>query len=235
MWPEVQGLLRDRSTNSRRFLAILLACISTLLCCSAHAQPREVVAVRGEAIEPVTDPAALADWLRQLVGSYKLDGAIGDNGIKGKADCIAIGTGPGVQCIFNAIWLEEWDQMGRPIVVDPLDPSMFLFGMDPSKSTLSMLMVIDKGIATGGTGTVKGTVSGGYGTLIRGVGALPADKEPVKGITASFKTCTQEGYCEPTILIEAKPEANILYMWVVGAALTLRRVHEEVDAEVPAS
>jgi hypothetical protein len=235
MWPEVQGLVRDPSTSNRSILGMLLACISTLVCCSAQAQPREVVAVRGEAIEPVTDPTAVAEWLRRLVGSYKLDGAIGDAGITGKGDCIAIGTGPGVQCIFNAICQEKWDQMGRPIIVDPLDPSMFLFGMDPSKATLNVLMVIDKGIASGGIGTLKGTASGGYGTIIKGVGALPGDMGPINGITASFETCTQEGYCRPSIRIEAKADANILYMWVVGAALTLRRVHEESDTDIPAS
>jgi len=234
MWTEVHGWVRDRPKGSQVIFAIWFAFISTLGCCTAQAQPREVVAVRGEAIEPITDPSAVADWLRRLVGSYKLDGAIGDVGIKGKADCVAIGTGPGVQCIFNAIWQEKWDQMGRPILVDPLDPSMFLFGMDPSKATLNMLMVIDKGIASGGIGTLKGTVSGGYGTIIKGVGAIQGDMGPVKGITASFKTCTQEGYCEPSIVIEAKADANILYMWVVGAALTLRRAHEESDPVVPA-
>jgi hypothetical protein len=236
MWSEVQEWVRDRSPSNRNILATLLACIATLVCCSAQAQPREVVAVRGEAIETVTDPAAVAEWLRRLVGSYKLDGAIGRAGIKGKADCIAIGQGPGVQCIFNAIWQEEWDiRTGRPILLDPLDPSMFLFGMDPSKATLHMLMVIDKGIASGGTGTIKGTASGEYGTVIKGLGATSGDMGTIQGITASFRTCTQEGYCEPSILIEARDDANILYMWVAGAALTLRRVHEESDTAVPAS
>jgi hypothetical protein len=236
MWPEVQDLVRNRSMSSRSILAILFACISALVCCSAQAQPREVVAVRGEAIETVTDPTAVADWLRRLVGSYNLDGAIGDAGIKGKADCTAIGTGPGVQCIFNAIWQEKWDTLtGRPIILDPLDPSMFLFGMDPSKATLNMLMVIDKGIASGGTGTIKGTASGEYGTIIKGLGATSGHTGTIEGITASFKTCTQEGYCEPSIRIEAKAEASILYMWVVGAALTLRRVREESDTVVPGS
>ena len=202
MWPEVQGLVRDRPTSSRIALAILFACISTLGCCSAQAQPREVVAVRGEAIEPITDPSAVAEWLRRLVGSYKLDGAIGDVGIKGKADCVAIGTGPGVQCIFNAIWQEKWDQMGRPILVDPLDPSMFLFGMDPSKATLNVLMVIDKGIASGGMGTLKGTVSGGYGTIIKGVvpsraiwvlsrASRPASRLAPRKVTASRQSSSR--------------------------------------------
>jgi hypothetical protein len=224
-----------RSARSRIILPILFAWTSAMVCSGAQAQPREVVAVRGEAVEAVTDPAAMAEWLRRLVGSYKLDGAIGDRGIKGKADCIAIGTGPGVQCIFNAIWQEEWDPLtGRPILLDPLDPSMFLFGMDPSKATLNMMMVIDKGIASGGVGTIKGTASGGYGTIIKGMGATAGDMGAIKGITASFKTCTREGYCEPSILIEARADANILYMWVVGAALTLRREPEDSDPVAPA-
>jgi len=215
-------------------LAVLLANISTWFCCNALAQPRDVVAIRGEAVEEVTEPGALAEWLRRLVGSYRLEGAIADAGIKGKADCIAIGTGPGVHCIFNAIWQEKWNPMtGEPILVDPLDPSMFLFGMDPSKSTLSVLMVIDKGIASGGPGTVKGTVSGGYGSIIKGLGATPAGVGPINGITASFTTCTHEGYCGPSIRIEARDDANILYMWVAGAALTLRRVRENGDAADP--
>jgi hypothetical protein len=204
----------------------------------ATAQPREAVAVEGTTFTPVTDTAGMSDWLKRLVGRYKFDGMIQLGGtsicppacepIKGLGDCVAIGNGPGVQCIFNAIWqdlvqvdFEAGTAEGPPGAVAYLDPAMLLFGLDPGASSVRNLLVNDKGLPEGGPGGIVNA-------------------------TVKFKAqCVNEEVgCERIMRIEAKPDANLVYMWIdaVDATtgdpitqiiLSLRRVPQAGGDEAP--
>jgi hypothetical protein len=92
----------------RVFLSALLIVAALLAADAATAQPH-----MEPTLEDVTVPTPTPDvWLRRLVGNFKLDGAIKlgpcESGncaaITGKIDCIAVGDGPGVQCVINAKW-----------------------------------------------------------------------------------------------------------------------------------
>jgi hypothetical protein len=76
----------------------------------------------------------------------------------GKADCVAIGTGPGVHCLFHVTWPAEWippvmgllpSVMGKPRDGgDPfLAPAMKLFGFDPNDMVVRQLQLDTNGVA----------------------------------------------------------------------------------------
>jgi hypothetical protein len=185
-------------------------------------RPRAVVAAGQEA-----GPSTANDvWLRRLVGKYRFDGLVhvvarGDcaplppdpaqqeqmseappepycRAIKGTGDCVAVGKGPGVQCVLNVFWqdmyelvLQKSDAGAESVDASPtgnfelpggvayLDPSMALFGLDPGKSAINYLVVDNKGMPEGGQGDVSGN-------------------------RATFKTpCVNA----PTLLSAMKPEA----------------------------
>jgi hypothetical protein len=207
--------------SRRRAALLLLAGFAALAADQASAQAH-LPPPKWE--DPIGPTAAPDVWLRRLVGKYKFDGvatAGGDcfnsqgatmcAGIKGKGDCIAVGTGPGVQCIFNATWQDIWSPRGDPILISFLDPSMALFGLDPGYSAINMLLVNDKGLPRGGLGFNKGNV-------------------------ATFKTCLyQGGDCGQIIRIEARSDANIVYMWIdSNVQLTLRRDPPKGEGDAPA-
>jgi hypothetical protein len=198
----------------RNAAGILIAAQVTGFCLltadPALAQPR-----MQPTLDDVTVPTPPLDvWLRRLVGRFELDGMVqmgptcnaeSDNcsAIKGRMDCIAIGNGPGVQCIINATWLiysasNDLDSY--------LDPAMSMFGIDPRREEINLLLVNDQSLASGGFGVVKGH-------------------------TASFKTVCRrwsEDGCRVGVIIEAKPEANINYMWIgSNIVISMRRVSEE--------
>lgn len=189
---------------NNRFLTGVTAMLmfgGLLAASQACAQPHREVT-----IEDVIVPTPPQDvWLRRLVGNYKLDGAFGTTGIKGKMNCIAVGDGPGVQCIVNALWTLY---VGFPPIdlSSFLDPAMILFGLDPGRSEINLMLVNDRGLPSGGFGTVKGHL-GAFRTICAGA---------------------NEDGCSVGIRIEAKPEANINYMWIgEGLVISMRRVPAE--------
>jgi hypothetical protein len=180
----------------RLTLIALLASTTLLASGGASADPRGGQTA-GQEVGPPVPPE---EWLRRLVGKYKFDGlvqvvALGDCGplppdpanqettseappepycrtIKGKGDCVAIGTGPGVQCILNVSWQDMYEIVypttsEGEVNTDPagvfelpggpsyLDPSMALFGIDPGKSEINYLLVDQKGMPEGGLGYVR--------------------------------------------------------------------------------
>jgi hypothetical protein len=219
-------------------LLVALA-LSTLFAANpASAQPRESVTVDELTFTPVEDVAGMSEWLQRLVGRYKFDGmievGIGGNcppmcePIKGLGDCVPVGKGPGVQCIFNATWqdlfqvnFESGTATAPPGAVAYLDPAMLLFGIDPGAASINNLLVNDKGLPEGGLGSIV-------------------------NITSKFTTaCVNESAgCLRVMRIEAKPEANLIYMWVDAVSattrdpitriiLSLRRVAQTDDEEAP--
>jgi hypothetical protein len=188
----------------RIFLAALATAVGLLAASGAYAQPH-----LDPPLESVNVPTPEQDvWVRRLVGNYKLDGMVGSGdctrpdtcvGISGKMDCIAVGDGPGVQCVFKATWNSE-------IFTPFLEPAMSLFGLDPGRHAINLMLVNDRGLPTKGFGTVKGHV-GKFKTLCGGA---------------------NEDGCQVGIIIEAKPDARLNYMWMGDTiVIAMRRVSPE--------
>jgi hypothetical protein len=190
---------------------------------TASARPHELPKWK----DPNGPPVEMEVWLKRLVGRYEFDGLVhviaqGDCGtlppdpaesenpppvpppacepVKGRGDCVGIGSGPGVQCIFNIQWrdiyamdFEEGSASAAPGAAAYLDPSMALFGMDPVRAAISYMLVDKKGLPEGGTGVNTGK---------RAVFKTPCVN--VEVLTA----------CHRTLSIEADADANLLYMRV---------------------
>jgi hypothetical protein len=223
--------------------AAVLAGAVALSCGIANAQPRAEPEIHFTSIAPITEPAQVAGWLQRLPGRYKYDGMIQMDvcsqvpseggpppppsdkcqGIKGKSDCIAIGTGPGVQCILNVTWQDIFtvdfeSGTATESMVSYLDPAMELYGLEPGKLAMSRLIVNNKGIAEGGNGFIKGN-------------------------TAFFSSpCANAASvgCYRIVRIEAKPDSSLLYVWfstkiepepeTTYGVMTLRRVAPEEES-----
>lgn len=119
--------------------------------------------------EPVTAPGQIAAWLRQLVGRYRAEGMVWmpefdeldlhPEPLRGGADCMAIGTGAGLHCIFDISWLDIFEAMGRynlPGGIAYLSPAMMLVGLDPGHQGITFLLVDHKGLPEGGAGSIAG-------------------------------------------------------------------------------
>lgn len=77
---------------------------------------------------------------------------------KGKADCVAIGTGPGVQCVIHVVWQEEWTSNGQAVEggVSFLGPAAVLYGLEPTAAKIRYLILNTNGIAEAEAGTLNG-------------------------------------------------------------------------------
>jgi hypothetical protein len=168
--------------------------------------------------------------------------------IKGMGDCVAIGTGPGVQCVLNVKWQDfyevvspedlEPDEPAPPVGVftlpggaSYLDPAMALYGLDPGKSAINFLLVDSKGLPEGTLGLIKGNRATFKTPCVNAAVLLNAMK-PAPPETGSWRTC------ERTLYIDAKPDAKLVFMTMdieinddiwTRFTMSLRRV-----AEVPA-
>lgn len=226
--------------------AALLAGVTLLASGGAIANPRMPPPRWKASAGP---PTEMDVWLRRLVGQYQIEGLVhvpsngecGEPGrtavaqpcqtIKGMGDCVSVGTGPGVQCMFNVSWLDIWAvdfETGNivPGAVSYLNPAMALFGLDPGNASINHLLVNNKGLAEGGLGANTGN-------------------------RATFRTsCVNTpgvvGGCERIFRIEARADSRLLYMWIdveMGPkgldrphsiiTLTLRRVPVTQDVAPP--
>jgi hypothetical protein len=236
------------SAQVRQHMVILMAAAAMLCSAAIRAQPRAEPKVSLEAFVPVTEPAAMAEWLKRLAGRYTVDGMVhvvqqGDCGnlppdpavetppappeppcqpIKGKADCVGVGTGPGVHCILNAMWLdifntdfENGTMTDLPGGVSYLDPSMILFGLDPGQAAVNYMLVDSKGLPEGTIGSIVGH-------------------------KATFTTqCVNIGpTCERVLRVEAREGASLIYLSIdirdtvakdpiTSIVMTLRRASPE--------
>lgn len=121
---------------------------------------------------PVTDRGGMGEWLLRLAGQYRVEGlalvlAAPPVGIRGSGDCAPVGAGPGVHCIFNIHWTDQFEiimdpEQGPPGVynvpggVSYLNPSMMLIGMEPVRRGLQFLLVDNKGLPEGGAAVIAG-------------------------------------------------------------------------------
>jgi hypothetical protein len=80
-------------------------------------------------------------------------------GAGGRADCVAIGKGPGVHCLINVTWVPEWTPQGDPVDGgEPfLAPAMKLFGLDTNTPLIIQLQLDTDGVAELETTTLKGS------------------------------------------------------------------------------
>lgn len=185
--------------------------------------------------DPMGPPVAMDVWLKRLVGRFRFEGLVqvfslspsceqgGCEPVEGIGDCIAVGPGPGVQCIFNVRWHEVSIPFSTgmpsfpPGSVAYLSPAMALFGMEPGVPSLQYLLVNHKGLPEGGPG-----VNHGY--------------------RARFTTrCVNEVLgCRRRITYEAQEDARLLYMTIeidneisgeriASIVMSLRRVVPEAS------
>jgi hypothetical protein len=235
--------------SAARLIAIaVLACAAALASDIAGAQPHAETEVNFKAIEPVTEPAQVEEWLRRLVGRFRYDGMVqmGDcaplppagggpppppsdlcQGITGKSDCVTIGTGPGVQCVLNVTWRDIFQMNfetgeAREIMVSYLDPAMELYGLEPGSLTMSRLLVNNKGLAENGRGSIKGHTAKFKSPCVNTIVSRNAEE------------------CHRILRIDAKPDARLLHVWfgmqfepaaeTTYAVMTLRRVTPEEES-----
>lgn len=166
----------------KRLLAgALLGCV-LLAADGANAAPRgdnvEIEAVTPESREArrVQLEQEMAAWLPRLVGRFKYEG-VADlrseaerlappdttrpmrvKSATGKGDCVAIGNGPGVQCVMHVLWDEEWGPSGEPVEggVSFLGPAATLYGFDPIAAEVRYLMLNTSGVAESEVGILRG-------------------------------------------------------------------------------
>jgi hypothetical protein len=135
-----------------------------------------------EATEPEMRAARLVEmnaWLGRLAGRYSLAGEARtleyvshdciEGGIcyarrpaAGKVDCAAIAGGPGLHCAVNGQWPRFFRALTIPGTPDEitwrgpfLDIAMMLFGVDPDRLAIRLLLVDGQSKATEALGFVK--------------------------------------------------------------------------------
>lgn len=169
--------------------ATWLVCV-VLAASRAHADPRDIAGPPAELTPELTEArraatvAAMEAWLRGLVGHYRYTGveevppescttnAFGMDDPRtcagaqpreayGSWDCIAIGAGAGVHCIFGSTApLRISDITDGAVPNLNLDsPTMVLFGIDPDVPTLRYMRIDDDGIAYEATGSLRGNTA----------------------------------------------------------------------------
>lgn len=135
-------------------LVMAMAMLVSLDIGDAHAQGRGTAAagLKGRAglVEGRTEAHAkkqreLDAWLRRLVGRFRVTGSAS---VEGLADCVAIGTGPGVHCVVS------YGSSGTPVRDAP---TVTLYGMDPDRQAIRYLEVNGRSLAKEGLGRLSGS------------------------------------------------------------------------------
>lgn len=221
--PAARGLLRPPGV-----LALLAAAIALLYSSLAPAAPR---APPPRWKDPSGPPTEADVWQRRLVGRYRVEGMIqvltppttessgGDvmleETVDGMADCVAVGAGPGVQCVLNIAWLDMFqiiypsaeggsDPTGVfnvPGGVSYMNPSMALFGLDPGSDGMKYLLVDNKGLPEGGLGATTGN---------RGTFRTECVNAPTL-FNAMIPTMTYRT-CDRILRIDARPDSSLVHL-----------------------
>lgn len=139
-------------------------CVALLTPVEASAQARgpsaREIQENAEPERPLVRAEKLAElevWLRRLVGKYRVTSVVTvpDLGIaetlnsqEELLDCIAVGDGPGVQCM--------WGGGGADFDHDSPGGSALLFGLDPDALRINFLWVNRRGLANGGLARLSG-------------------------------------------------------------------------------
>jgi hypothetical protein len=152
-------------------IALLAAAAAFIAATPAEAAaPRQPLETLVRHLPPPT-PVDMDVWLRRLVGRFRWEGMLdtqplqapvdGSNllRVQGMGDCVAVGQGPGVQCVLDVRWPEMWSLAGDPVAVPNLTPAMSLYGIDAVRERYVYLQVDNKGLAVGGPGTLYGATA----------------------------------------------------------------------------
>lgn len=146
-------MMRCRSSALAGSCALLV-----LVATAAGANPRAAVTVQES--EPETPEEEenrrvrkledVDDWLRKLVGRYRIDALVESllfpgpaAGYSGMADCIGVGNGAGVQCLVAI--------HGADIL------HLLMFGRNPDDLKVHVLEVDEKGIGEARSGPLRGS------------------------------------------------------------------------------
>ncbi len=136
--------------KSPKVLAIALGCIAELASGELHAQARGPALDEWKGAARTRDPAVMRiemeAWLRPLVGNFRIEGIAqlpisqapqsvfqAPRPVRGFGDCASVGAGPGVYCVFDAMWKGQ------------RSASMSLYGMDPATLEIRSLSVDHRG------------------------------------------------------------------------------------------
>jgi hypothetical protein len=134
--------------------------------------------------------------------------------IKGKGDCVGIGTGPGVQCILNVGWPDIYVDQGQynlPGGVAYLDPAMILFGLDPGRSAITYLLVDNKGLPEGGPGTISGNRAIFKTSCVNAADLFQRMPPPPSPPEApNYRTSPRT--CQRTLRIDAKADPKVVHL-----------------------
>lgn len=216
--------------------ATWLACV-VLAASLAHADPRDIAGPPAQRTPELTEArraatvAAMEAWLKQLVGRYRYTGveqvppescttsSFGDDPRSctaaqpreayGTWDCIAIGAGAGVHCIFGSTApLRISDEDVPSLNMD--SPTMLLFGFDPDVPTLRYMRIDDDGIAYEATGSLRGNTASF---------SKPCRHGPVASCLEIFRIELREGKHPQAIIdwIDAASDYNsiaLLQIWM---------------------
>jgi hypothetical protein len=163
----------------RRGTLLVTALFAMHVAAVAHADPRGESSppeqltpeqVEAQRVQTVADMEA---WLRRLTGRLRYEGTeevppefcvTGPRGrsctrsrpreVRGKWDCVSVGAGPGVHCVFGStaprrnVWQPNMDA-----------PTMILFGIDPDTPQLRYMRFDEDGIAYEAVGELRGNVA----------------------------------------------------------------------------
>lgn len=232
---------------ARTWLACVTCCCIGATTAAADRNPRQAFRdVEYYQPPPVTDRGGMGEWLLRLTDQYRVEGmgtvsAAAAFSVKGNGDCAPVGDGPGVHCIFNIHWVDQFevnmdpDQgpvgvYNVPAGVSYLNPSMLLLGIDPPRRGMQFLLVDNKGLPEGGAATLAGDRA----TL----------RTPCVNPRALFQSMNPdrkfEGRppqsCERTIRIDARPGSTVVHLaidieinseLVTQIQMTLRRARTE--------
>jgi hypothetical protein len=259
--------------NRKAWLAGMLAACVAVTAGAAGGNPRKGGRSGKYLVpEPVTDTAAMSEWLLRLADRYRVDGGgtitippadqsvkrattedsrVGRGSseeedeepefvyfpVKGSGDCVTVGAGPGIQCIFNIHWDDQFEVntdpdkgpigvFNLPAGVSYLNPSMMLAGLDPLRKGLQLLLVDNKGLPEGGSATIAGDRATLRATCVNGP-AMFLDMNPSKKYEKMPPTT-----CDRIMRIDAKPKGKVVHLsidieinreLVTQLQLTLRR------------
>lgn len=115
-------------------------------------------------LQKVTD---MHGWLPRLTGRFEIEGVVDfapgaetpiQYSASGKADCIAIGEGAGVQCVIYMQWPEEWTSDGIPnglLGESPFAPALLLYGLNPNAGLVRYNMLDTLGLVADGPAILK--------------------------------------------------------------------------------
>jgi hypothetical protein len=107
----------------------------------------------------------MAKWLPRLAGRYRLAGLEflllpprvpppPPIAVRGKADCVLVGSGPGVQCVIHVEW--ESPRLWSGAWLSNNSPTIILYGLDPLAARIRYLQVNNSSIAQQGEAVLTG-------------------------------------------------------------------------------